>query len=128
MKKILALALIFASVLACDQKDTSFTKNINNTSSKTINFYFYGIYNPVTYGDTVIVNAGEFKEIHFYKEENSNVGVQQSCKVYGDSIRVEVVGGGTLTKDLTKEADWTFERGAENSQNCTFEITDADIL
>lgn len=128
MKKILALALIVTTLLACDRKDTLFTKNINNTSSKTINFYFYGIYNPVTYGDTVIVNAGEFKEIHFYKEENSNVGVQQPCEIYGDSIRVEVVGGGTLTKYLTKEADWNFERGAENSQICTFEITDADIL
>lgn len=128
MKKIVAIAFILATLVACDRKDTLFTKNINNTSSKTINFYFYGSYNPATYGDTVIVNAGEFKEIHFYKEENSNVGVQQRCSIYDDSIRVEVVGGGTLQKDLTNESDWNFERGVEDSQNCTFEITDADIL
>lgn len=128
MKKIIAIALILTTLLACDRKDTLFTKSINNTSSKTINFYFYGSFNPMTYGDTIIVNAGELKEIHFYKEENSNVGVQQPCSIYDDSIRVEVIGGGILNKDLTNEADWTFEKGVEDSQNCTFEITDADIL
>lgn len=128
MQKILILALIFTATIACDRNDTLFTKNINNTSSKTINFYFYGSFNPMTYGDTVTVMPGEFKEIHFYKEENSNVGVQQRCDIYDDSIRVEVIGGGTLTKDLTEESDWRFEKGAENSQNCIFEITDTDIL
>lgn len=128
MQKILILALLFTTIIACDRKDTLFTKNINNTSSKTINFYFYGSFNPMTYGDTVTVTPGELKEIHFYKEENSNVGVQQRCSIYDDSIRVEVIGGGTLTKDLTEESDWIFEKGAENSQNCIFKITDADIL
>ena len=128
MRKIIALALIFATLLACDKKGTSFTKSIHNTSAKTINFYFYGAFNPSTYGDTVIVNAGELKVLHFYKDENSDVGVQQSCKVYDDSIRVEIVGGGTLNKALTNEADWDFETGLENSQNCTFKITDSDIL
>jgi hypothetical protein len=128
MKKIIAIALIAATLLACERKGTSFTKSINNTSTKTIHFYFYGIYNPVTYGDTVTVNPGELKEIHYYKEENSDVGVQQPCKIYDDSIRVEVVGGGTLNKDLTNEADWNFDNGAGDSQNCTFEITAADIL
>lgn len=128
MKKIIAIALIFATLLACDKKGTLFTKNINNTSSKTINFYFYGTFNPSTYGDTVVVNPGELKEIHFYNEESSTVGVQQPCNVYDDSIRVEVIGGGTLQKDLTNEADWDFQTGAENSQNCTFNITEADIL
>ena len=128
MRKIIAIALIFATLLACDKKGTLFTKSINNTSSKTIYFYFYGSFNPITYGDTVIVNAGELKEIHFYKEESSAVGVQQPCNIYNDSIRVEVIGGGTLHKDLTNETDWNFETGAEDSQNCTFKITDADIL
>ncbi len=128
MKKILAFSLILATLLACDRNDTLFTKNIDNTSSKTIHFYFYGPFNPMTYGDTVTVAAGEFKEIHFYKEENSNVDIRQGCSIYDDSIRVEIVGGGTLNKDLTNEADWDFEKGAENSQNCTFKITDADIL
>ena len=128
MKKIIAIALIFATSLACVRKGTSFSKRINNTSSKTINFYFYGSFNPMTYGDTVTVNPGELKEIHYYKEENSDVGVQQPCKIYDDSIRVEIIGGGTLNKDLTNEADWNFANGAEDSQDCTFEITDADIL
>lgn len=128
MRKIIAIALIFATLLACGKKGTSFTKSINNTSAKTINFYFYGSFNPLTYGGTVIVNAGELKEIHYYKEENSDVGIQQPCNIYDDSIRVEIVGGGTLNKDLTNEADWDFETGAEDSQNCTFKITDADIL
>jgi hypothetical protein len=128
MKKIIAIALIFATSLACVRKGTSFTKSINNTSTKTIHFYFYGSFNPMTYGDTVTVNPGELKEIHYYKEENSDVGVQQPCNIYDDSIRVEVVGGGTLNKDLTNEVDWSFETGTEDSQNCTFEITDADIL
>lgn len=82
----------------------------------------------MTYGDTVTVNPGELKEIHYYKEENSDVGVQQPCKIYDDSIRVEIIGGGTLNKDLTNEAHWDFETGAEESQNCIFKITDADIL
>lgn len=128
MRKIIAIAFIFATLLACARKGTSFTKSINNTSSKTIHFYFYGPFNPMTYGDTVTVNPGELKEIHYYKEENSDVGVQQPCKVYDDSIRVEIVGGGTLNKDLTNEAHWDFETGAEESQNCIFKITDADIL
>ena len=128
MKKIIVIALMFATLFACTRKGTAFTKSINNTSSKTIHFYFYGSFNPMTYGDTVTVNPGELKEIHSYVEENRAVSVQQPCKIYDDSIRVEIIGGGVLNKSLINEADWEFETGTEDSQNCIFKITDADIL
>lgn len=120
---------LFATLLlvACEKKDTVFIKNIDNKSSKTIHFYLYGNINPPTYGDTITVNAGELKEINYYTEENSVVGVQQPCHIYNDSIRVEVVGGGILQKKLTQDADWTFSTQNSNEQVCTFEITDADI-
>lgn len=126
--KLLIASLLIVAFWACGKKDTVYTKKIHNKSSKTINFYFYGNYNPVTYGDTVIVNAGELKEIHSYVEENSAVGIQQPCNIYDDSVRVEIIGGGALNKKLTKDADWTFSSSASNDQTCTFEITDADIL
>lgn len=126
--KLLVASFFIIAFWACSKKDTVYTKKIHNKSSKTIHFYLYGQYNPATYGDTITVNAGELKEIHSYVEENSAVGIQQPCNIYNDSVRVEVVGGGTLNKKLTIDADWMFSSSAANDQTCTFEITDADIL
>lgn len=129
-KFLMALAILVAiAFVACEKKDTVFIKRINNTSSKDITFYLYGNFNPVTYGDTVMVAAGELKEIFSFTEENSSVSIAQNCRLVDDSIRVEITGGGMLAKKLTKESDWTNENDVSgNTQTCTFEITDADIL
>ncbi|BDS12920.1 hypothetical protein [Aureispira anguillae] len=126
--KFISSILLIAAFFACEKKDTVYTKNIHNKSAKTIHFYLYGNFNPQTYGDTITVNAGELKEIHSYTEENSAVGVQQPCRIYDDSIRVVVDGGGTLQKKLTHDNDWIFSSNNSTVQTCTFEITDADIL
>jgi len=129
-KFLIAIAVIFAiAFVACEKKDTVFIKRINNTSSKDVTFYLYGNFNPVTYGDTIMVAAGELKEILSFTEENSSVSTPLNCALVNDSIRVEITGGGMLNKKLTQESDWVLDNDvAGNTQTCTFEITDADIL
>lgn len=125
--RLLPILLFILFLGACNKKDTVFIKKINNKSSKNITFYFYGNFNPQTYGDSVIVTAGQLKEIYSYSEENSSVSANQACRVYNDSIRTVIVGGGTLNKHLQEESGWTQET-IDVKQICTFEITDADIL
>ena len=126
--RLLAFFLIAAAFFACKKKDTVFTKTINNTSAKNLTFYFYGNFNPSTYGDSVMVNAGEAKVLISYSEENSTVATSQACRIYDDSVRVVVTGGGTLNKRLQDESDWTQSTDSEGNQTCTFEVTSADIL
>lgn len=127
MYKPLVILLFPLVFFACQSKDTGFIKKIHNQSSKPIHFYFYGNYNPVSFGDSVLVAAGELKEILYYSESGSSVGTQQACRVYNDSIRVVVIGGGVLQKRLQEEVGWSYRLDNYN-QICTFEITDADIL
>jgi len=127
IRLIIALVLI-TTFASCKEKDTIFTKNINNSSSKSITFYFYGNYNPATYGDSITVDAGVQKEISYHKEENSVVEIQQPCYIYNDSVRVVITGGGTLNKRLQEENGWSYSTDVDGNQICTFDITDADIL
>ncbi len=126
LRLIVVLAFI-AAFSACREKDTVFIKKIDNSSAKSIIFYFHGDINKASYGDSVLVSAGELKELSYHREENSTVSTQQPCVVYDDSIQVVITGGGTLNKQLTVESSWTYSAAANGNQTCTFEITDADI-
>lgn len=112
---------------ACSSKETVFFKKIDNQSSKDITFYFYGNYNPLTYGDSVFVAAGQVKEIYSYSEESSSVTNQQACRVYKDSVLAVVAGGNKLNKRLQDENSW-IQTSEDVNQICTFLITDTDIF
>lgn len=124
---VLYLLLIVAGFSSCEPKDTLYTKNIDNQTNREISFYLYGNFNPATYGDTIIVAPNEVKEIYVLQDENSNVTIQQPCNLSDDSIRVEISGGGILTKRMQDDNDWTFYSTSPNNQICSFVITDADI-
>jgi len=128
MRTVSSLLLFVGCLLfwSCG-KETIFKKNIHNNSSQNIHFYFFGNHNPNLFGDTVIVMAGEEKEIYTYFEENSSVATPQPCELYNDSIQIVVDGGGRLTKSLFDQADWDYTETDKGDQSCTFIITDADI-
>lgn len=124
--QLLFLVLIIVVLLgACEKRSSVYIKRIDNQTTDTINFYFLGVYNSKTYGDTLIVLPNENKKI-LYFEETGVVYGSQGCIVFNDSIQVEISGGKQLLKDLRKEKDWNHkEIGRE--QICTFKITPADI-
>lgn len=125
--KILLFTIILVAVLsACEKRSSIYVKRIDNQTPDTLNFYFFGIYNRQTYGDTLIVMPNTNQEILYFAEESGLVYGSQGCVVVDDSIEVEIKGGRQLLKDLRKEEDWDFtEIGSE--QICTFEVTPSDI-
>lgn len=125
--KFLFFIILLVAVLgACEKRSSIYIKRIDNQTADTLNFYFFGIYNRQTYGDTLIVMPNEDKEILYFAEEGGLVYGSQGCVVVDDSIEVEIEGGKQLLKDLRKEEDWDFtEIGTE--QVCTFKVTPSDI-
>jgi hypothetical protein len=115
--------------MGCEDKQTTFTKKIQNDSTKECTFYFFGDNNPNLYGDTVIVAAGTSQTIYSYFEENSSTNAVQPCAIYtdnNDTISVEIVGGNKLTKSFFDNDDWDYNE-VNYEQVCTFVITDSDI-
>ncbi|MGH1336781.1 MAG: hypothetical protein ACRBFS_11700 [Aureispira sp.] len=120
------LLIIVAIFSACEKQGTVYIKRIDNQTTDTLNFYFFGLYNTATYGDTLIVLPNENKSILYFAEEGGLVYGSQGCTVVNDSIAIEIDGGRVLLKDLRKEDDWDYtEVGSE--QICTFEVTPSDI-
>lgn len=111
---------------ACKKQGSIYIKRIDNQTTDTLNFYFFGVYNRGTYGDTLIVAPNENKSILYFAEEGGIIYSQQNCVVVDDSIQVYLTRGRTLSKDLRKEEDWDYtEIGSE--QICTFTVTPSDI-
>lgn len=125
--RILFFLLLITILLgACEKRGTTYIKRIDNQTSDTLNFYFLGIYNPATYGDTIIVSPNENKQILFFEEESGIVYNPQGCRIVNDSVRVAIKGGRRLLKDMRNESDWEYtEIGTE--QTCTFRVIPSDI-
>ena len=122
-------ALVAWSVLvhvSCYKRSSVHIKRIHNKSDKTLQFRFHGIFNVITYGDTITIYPGETKDILYYKEENKFSIRTRPCHIARDSVSTTVLEGGRLLKRLTHDKDWLFARRA-NNQICTFEVTNDDI-
>lgn len=127
---IVLFFFISITFIACRSDDgTSYIQNVDNRTDKTITIFFLPGFNNTAslYGDTVIIPPYELKEILLYFDKNSNTPIKQFCGVYdSDPIKIQIEGGGKLTKDLTKDEDWEYE-GNIDEQICTFVIEETHI-
>lgn len=123
-----AVVTLFVSThVACYKQSVIYIKRIDNQSQQTLYFYFKGLSNTLTYGDTVVVYPGEVKDIWRYKVENRFQRTTLPCHIHKGEVKSHVLGGGELTKQLNRAIDWSFVRRA-NNQICTFVINNEDIL
>ncbi|MCP4438975.1 MAG: hypothetical protein GY810_08540 [Aureispira sp.] len=127
LSTLLLVMLFFA---ACEtETGTTYIQNVDNRTDKSITILFLPGFNNTAslYGDTVVIPPFQVKEILLYFDKESNTPIKQFCGVYdGDPIKIEIEGGGTLTKDLTKDEDWEYV-GDINEQVCTFVIEENHI-
>lgn len=122
---VVTLALL--SHMACYKQSVLYIKRIDNQSQRTLYFYFEGLSNTLMYGDTIVVYPGEVKDIWRYKAENRFRRTTPPCHIHKGRVESYVLGGGQLTKQLSRDIDWSFARRA-NNQICTFVINNEDIL
>lgn len=113
--------------ISCYKQSVVYIKRINNQSQQTIYFYFKELPSTLVYGDTVVVHPGEVKDILRYKEANRYRRRTPPCHINKGTVESYILGGGQLTKQLTRDIDWSFTRRA-NNQICTFVVNNEDIL
>jgi hypothetical protein len=129
MSKHILLLLITTLLISCSG-ETVTTRTIDNQSNKEIKFLFYRF--GYGQGDTVRVAPGTEKRISLSTTDKA-LDEAPGCAERIDSAYVEVVGGGTLLKDISRDIFWTSTSEEsdglprEVSYECVFLIRNTDI-
>jgi|GEM_PF-2234695 len=120
---------ILLFLVSC-QGETTTLRNIENRSDKDLKMLIYRF--GVASGDTLHVDAGQTKRISLTTSDTAQEEAP-ACVERIDSAYTEVVGGGTLTKKIQFDSNWTSETEASDglpqdySHTCTFVIRNSDI-
>lgn len=129
MFKHLPLLLITTLLISCSG-ETVTTRTIDNQSDKEIKFLFYRF--GFQQGDTVRVGPRSERRISLNTTDKA-LDEAPNCAERIDSAYVEVVGGGTLMKDISRDIFWTSTSEEsdglprEISYECVFLIRNTDI-
>jgi len=125
----LVVILLLILITGCSG-ETNYETFIRNNSGKDIKILLYN--NGFPRGDTLNLTPNSSKLV---SRGNSSSAEEEEpdCADRIDSAFVEIIGGGTLEKDISSSANWEVE--TDQTQNiprkfdheCTFTINDSDI-
>jgi hypothetical protein len=129
MIKMIPFLLLSALIISCSG-ETVTTRTIDNQSNREIKFLLYRA--GTQQGDTIKLAPDSEKRISLSTTDKA-LDESPNCAERIDSAYVEVVGGGTLMKDISRNIYWTttsnesdgFPR--EVSYECVFLIRNTDI-
>ena len=132
MKSLYCIIIISSSLaLAACEQSFSYSGVISNKSGKDLRFLFYNGSSPRQLIDSIIVKNNTDVVVNDQTESGEPKGfncLDKSIGNRGDSISAIVVGGGTLTKPITDNNNWTSAPNtAKTYYKCTFSIAAADI-
>lgn len=124
----IAFILIISSITAFSSckpdKDYSLTHEIQNASTSTLTFRFT---NDPQLLDTVFTIPSGSTDILISYTDNGPIIPYPNCGL-GSVSRVDVAGGGTLTKALDDPDNWEVViDDKEKVSSCTFVVLDEDI-
>jgi hypothetical protein len=129
MNRLLFILLII--LLTACSGETNYETFIKNNTEKDIKILLYN--NGFPRGDTLWVAPNSSKLV---SRGNSSSAEEEEpdCAERIDSAYVEISGGGTLDKDISKDSNWEVETDQTQSiprkfdHECTFTINDSDII
>jgi hypothetical protein len=125
-----SIFLIFITiciVLVSCEGGTTFIKTIDNRSSETIVITLFTAYGS-NIADTI--RANESKEIYWDDQMGRFVDDSYCCTEVIDSVEITITNNKTLIKDIMDSGNWIrkSEGGRNSMENCSFIITDTDLL
>jgi hypothetical protein len=128
MKRLIA-PMLFLAIISCSG-ETQNSRSIENQSGKDLKMVIFQ--NGFSNMDTLVLEAGSSATI---SRGTSNRAEEEApdCAERTDSARTEVVGGGTLVKNIGLSSNWEVESEQtktvprEFEHTCRFIIRDSDI-
>lgn len=127
--KIWTLSLIGLVAVSCSGGATT-TREVQNSTSKEIKMLMYR--GGSNYSDTITLAPGESKQFSVISYDQAEEE-EDNCVRGLDSAYYEVEGGGTITKDISRNSSWEVESDKtktippEYEHSCVFEILSTDI-
>ncbi len=127
--KTWTISLIGLAFVSCSGEATT-TREMLNSTSKEIKVQLYK--SGARYGDTLVFAPGATKQISVISYDQAE-DEEDDCVRGLDSAYYEVEGGGTVTKDISRNSNWdvisekTKTVPPEYEHECIFEILNSDI-
>jgi hypothetical protein len=130
MPRLLYSMFVIIFLASCNGESVT-TKNIDNRSDRELKFAIYRF--GYQQGDTIVVPAGTKKRIGMITSDQASEDAP-SCASNIDSAQVVVSGGGSLSRNIAKDQNWTTESEQTSAiplkynHECNFVVLQSHIL